>query len=302
MNWLSIDTDISEDPKIQRLIREGGPESYALWNLALTLVAREIDFRNERNGYLEIPGGKKPHEYLAFLFETPPEKCEQVFDICAELELISPEEWEKGEIFFPKLLERKQTKLYLKKQEGGQKGGKHGNKKRTPSRTPSGTGSGTPPRDVDVEEDVEIEEEKEENPSSSSSEEGASPPENQENDSWKGRAMGWIRSHKQIDDDPRLNGKKKPVINWFGKLIHGPLGRGEHGRDRTKWFIENCLDRVLTEARQAENKNEVYAHLYQLWNQQLQSELLEARVFRENEDSPESKVNEIDEMLESAFS
>jgi len=156
MDWISIDTDISEDSKIQFLINEEGPEAYGVWNLTLTKVAKEIDIDNEKNGYVDAPGDRSAVEFLSLSLSVAPTRLEEIFDTCAEFGLISKQEWEDGNIYFPNLFKRNQVKNYLQKQKAGRKGGKQGQTaKRTGSdREANGKRSGSN-KDKDVDKDKE---------------------------------------------------------------------------------------------------------------------------------------------------
>jgi len=123
MKWLSIDTDIFNDGKIKRLRREYNSDGWLVYSYILAQIAGDIDMDNSDNGYFEIADGDNPSKALAWEINLPDDKVENILELLAELNLIDPEKWEKGQIYIPKLLERSQTKSFLRKQEGGRKGG-----------------------------------------------------------------------------------------------------------------------------------------------------------------------------------
>ena len=104
-------------------------------------------------------------DYIAFLFGLDSETVENIFDVCAELDLISAEKWEEREIYFNNLVEAKYVRNYFKKQEGGSRGGKNSNSTRSPSSTPSKSAkkspSSSPSTDVDIDVDKEVDVDKE---------------------------------------------------------------------------------------------------------------------------------------------
>lgn len=124
MKWLSLDTDIFDDPKVKTLLRKRGGKGYTVYNYILTQVAEDIDIDNDQNGYFETSNGENPAEAIAWDLHFDLGETQDTLDLLADLELIDPESWSSGEVFLPKLLERDQAQTYLSKQKGGRKGGK----------------------------------------------------------------------------------------------------------------------------------------------------------------------------------
>jgi hypothetical protein len=146
-------TGLFEEETVQKLIESEGDEGFRVWLQIRLAVVDGIDFRNDDNGELSVPGGlRSPIAFASFLTGKSEERLREIFDTCADLELIDRAGWQEDRIFFPELMERASVQTFLKKQEGGSKGG---------SRSPSSSPSGSPPRDtdedVDLNEDVEQE-------------------------------------------------------------------------------------------------------------------------------------------------
>lgn len=155
MKWLSLDTDIFSDAKIKTLLRKQGGEGYTVYNYILAQVAGDIDIDNEENGYFETGNGECPTESIAWDLHFDTERIKEILDLLADLELIDPEKWADGKVFVPKMLERKQIKTYLRKQQGGRKGGES-----SPSSSPSRSPSSTPSTDKDIDRDKEVDKDK----------------------------------------------------------------------------------------------------------------------------------------------
>lgn len=147
MKWLSIDTDIFTDGKIKSLLQQKGPPGYLVYNFILARVAKNIDIDNDENGYLDIGNGDYPENEIAWELHLEPDQVKEILDILAKLELISPDKWEDKRVYVPKLLEREQTDLYLRRQEGGRKGGR---------RSPSSSPSRSPSTDIDIDVDKDL--------------------------------------------------------------------------------------------------------------------------------------------------
>lgn len=148
MDWFKLDTGLFEDQAVRDLIESEGDEGFRVWLQTRLEVVNGIDFRNEDNGELSVPGGKRsPLAYVSFFTGKSEGRVREIFDSCAELGLIDTEGWKDDRIYFPELLERDSVQGYLKQQRAGQKGGQLRGDSRDPSSPPSTD------TDVDIEED-----------------------------------------------------------------------------------------------------------------------------------------------------
>lgn len=152
MEWLKLDTGLFENEAIRELIEVEGDEGFRVWLQTRLEVVKHIDFQNEANGELAVPGRvRSPLAYVSFFTRKPEDRVRDIFDSAAELGLIDPDTWEDDRIYFPDLLERDSVETFLKKQRGGQKGGS-----RSPTRSPSS--SPTTDTDIDTDKDRETKE------------------------------------------------------------------------------------------------------------------------------------------------
>jgi hypothetical protein len=249
LDWLPIDTDIAEDDAIQELIDRKGYEGFGFWMETLTRVAAEIDYQNENNGQLTIPGrGKSAAEYLAFITDKSEEFINSLFDTCAELQLIDQTRWkEKGLIYYGNLLKRDKVQSYLKMQKAGYEKGKGADKSEQNPPQKRGLNRGLQrgqergfERDKDIDTDKDINSTCTNNPESDDSEDFS---EGQLRDQFGEQPIEFtdhfIERQKQIN--PRRNtpdGATKQYRDWvqaFDRLHRiGPSG-GTPGQDGYSW-------------------------------------------------------------------
>jgi len=158
MRWFSLDTDVLKDDKIKTLRRKHGTDGWYIYTHILTEIAEAIDQDNDMNGYLPMSNGDNPAESIAWDVHLDTDVVKESLDTMAEIQLIDPDKWSNNEIYVPKILERKQTKLYLKQQEAGREAGKKSSKQgssESSNKVPSKPAKRSPSTDIDVDKDKE---------------------------------------------------------------------------------------------------------------------------------------------------
>lgn len=324
MDWLSIDTDMPDDPKIIRLRRELGPEAPWYYIVLLADIAHDIDLDNDENGYLDT-GGDDPAEYLAWRLRIDPDEATTFLETCADITLIDEDEYDSGRIFVPKLLERTQTQEYLKFQKAGRKGGEKSPKTQEGHNTanngkqnkPPQVGPLSPPyprlegvpqggfkgckKEKNNSKKKEVTETENENKTKTvaSSSLGSSEPRSLDgadapnsDDDWKGERMAGVREWAAESFSGPL---ESAVTNAFGKLLY----KAGFSDRELRWIFENEKELLVEELLKAETQNEVFAYFNQTLNSTIRPALAEARLWKDDEQSHEPSA--LDEMIRETF-
>lgn len=157
------------------------------------------------------------------------------------------------------------------------------NHERGDERSEERVGERSEERGEDTQRSKEVEEGEEETKEADASEESFNP----------GQKMGEIRS-KLPDESVRSSDVLDAIQKAMGQLVFSDLS------DRRKeWIFEHHQDALIAQLLDAENVTEVYQYKNQYLNSTIKPEMLEARLYKEDETQPDD--NPVDDLIDATF-